>query len=83
MYKKITTTIVEEHYAPEPKAQQWEDNEEDVIKVNIPLMIRLLEFAREDAEGDVALHLIVENMIELSEYGNVLGMKDYEEITKC
>jgi len=58
------------------------DNEEDVIKLNIPLMIRLLEFAREDASKDVDLHVIVENLIDLSEEGDVLEMEDYEEIVQ-
>lgn len=58
------------------------ENEEDVIKLNVPLMIRLLEYAREDANHDVDLHVIVENLIDLSEEGEVLEMKDYSEIVK-
>jgi hypothetical protein len=58
------------------------ENEEDVIKLNVPLMIRLLEYAREDAEHDVDLHFIVENLIDLSEDGSVLEMENYPEIVK-
>lgn len=52
----------------------------DVIKVNVPLMIRLLEYARENAKGDIDLHLVVERMIDLCEEGEVLEMDDYADI---
>lgn len=55
-------------------------NEEDVIKVNVPLMIRLLEYAREDASGDVSLHYVAEKLIIMSSNGDVLTMKDYDSI---
>ena len=58
------------------------ENEEDVIKLNVPLMIRLLEYAREDANHDVDLHVIAENLVDLSEEGDVLEMKHYPEIVK-
>lgn len=58
-----------------------EQVEEDCIKINIPLMIRLLEYAREDAKDDVALHKAVERMIEISEGGEKeLKMADYKAI---
>lgn len=56
------------------------ENGGDVIKVNVPLMIRLLEYARENAKDDVDLHLIVERMIDLGEVGEALEMDDYAEI---
>jgi hypothetical protein len=52
----------------------------DVIKVNVPLLIRLLEYARENAKGDIDLHLVVERMVDLSEEGEVLEMDDYSDI---
>ena len=56
------------------------EDEEDVIHINVPLMIRLLEYARENAQQDVDLHLVTERLIELCEEGDVLEMKDYEYI---
>lgn len=91
MYKKITHNIVEEHFdhpavMPKsmlsreiPKAKEKE-NEEDVLKLNVPLMIRLLEWAREEAWRDVELHVITERLIELSEAGDTLTMSEYPEI---
>lgn len=83
LLKKITTSTVEEHFADVPKFKATPpviENDEDVIRLNVPLVIRLLEYAREDASKDVDLHLVVENMIELSEYGDVLEMEDYSDI---
>lgn len=88
LLKKITTNTVEEHFSetPIPKSKQKDydfeeyENEEDVIKLNVPLTIRLLEWAREDANKDVDLHVVTERLIELSEEGDILTMSDYPEI---
>ena len=55
-------------------------NPKDIIKVDVPLFIRLLEYAREDAKTDMDLHDVAENIIRLSETGGVLSMKDYNII---
>lgn len=91
LYKRISTTSVEEHFdntAPKqsPKFNDNYDygieNAEDIVKLNVPLLIRLLEWAREDASKDVELHEVAERLRELSEYGDVLGMEYYEDIIK-
>lgn len=86
MYKRIMHTITEEHFDQKPVENGYAkecENEEDVIKTNVPLMIRLLEYAREDAKKDVELHLVAEKLIELSEEGEVLTMEHYPEIMKA
>jgi hypothetical protein len=55
-------------------------NPKDVIKLDVPLFIRLLEYAREDAKDDMDLHRVAENVIELARYGETLGMIDYLNI---
>lgn len=55
-------------------------NAPDVIAVDVPLMIRLLEYAREDAKNDVDLHDIAEKLVQLSASGKVLSMDKYEAI---
>jgi len=55
-------------------------NPKDVIKVDVPLFIRLLEYAREDAKTDMDLHDVAENIIRLSETGKTLSMNDYDAI---
>jgi hypothetical protein len=55
-------------------------NPKDTIKLDVPLFIRLLEYAREDAKDDMDLHRVAENVIELSRFGETLGMIDYNTI---
>jgi hypothetical protein len=56
------------------------NNPVDTITVDVPLMIRLFEFAKEDAKSDLELHVATENLIRLSEGGKTLGMADYATI---
>jgi len=81
-YKRVATSIVEEHFASVPKlgAAAATVNDPDVIQLNVPLMIRLLEYAKEDAKTDMDLHMVAENLIDLSEEGEVLDMESYEDI---
>ena len=53
-------------------------NPKDTIKLDVPLFIRLLEYAREDAKSDMDLHELADNIIEMSSEGRVLSMDDYE-----
>ncbi len=55
-------------------------NPKDKITLDVPLFIRLLEYAREDAKTDVDLHNVAEKAIELSLTGNILTMTDYDQI---
>jgi len=54
-------------------------DKKDIISVDIPLMIRLLELAREDVKTDVELHQIVERLINIRNKG-VLNMNHYHYI---
>lgn len=79
MYKKITT--IEEIFDSSPVlAQNTPENEEDIVKFDVPLFIRLLEYAKEDAKTDMDLHVAAKKAIELSETGKVLTMDDYASI---
>jgi len=55
-------------------------NPRDTITVDIPLFIRLLEYAREDAQTDMDLHDVADNIISLSTSGKTLSMDDYSAI---
>jgi len=55
-------------------------NQRDTITVDVPLFIRLLEYAREDAQSDMDLHSVTENAISLSIPGKTLTMDDYSSI---
>lgn len=54
-------------------------DEPDHVQLDIPLLIRLLELAREDIKDDVTLHKVVERMITLKNQG-VLNMDHYNFI---
>jgi hypothetical protein len=51
----------------------------DVVKLDVPLFIRLLELAREDVKEDADLHDIAEAVIRLSQE-DVVTMADYDAI---
>ena len=55
-------------------------NKPDVVKMDIPLLIRLLEYAREDAKTDMDLHNVTEKLIQFSEEGDTLTMDHYDAI---
>jgi|688.fasta_scaffold1784407_2 hypothetical protein len=57
-------------------------NPTDKITLNIPLFIRLLEYAKEDAKSDIDLHNVAEKAIELSKSGRSLSMNDYNKLVK-
>lgn len=54
-------------------------NEDDVIKLNVPLFLRLVELAREDIKDDVPLHLMTEILTRISQ-DRVATTDDYENI---
>jgi hypothetical protein len=52
----------------------------DVVTLDVPLLIRIMEYAREDAKTDMDLHNVAQHMIELSKSSQTLSMNDYEHI---
>lgn len=57
-----------------------EENKLDIVRMDVPTFIRMLEFAREDAKTDMDLHVVTERVIELCNHGNLVTMHDYEDI---
>ena len=55
-------------------------NPKPTVELSIPLLLRILEFAKDDASSDEELRKVANNMIELSKYAGELGMIDYEAI---
>lgn len=51
----------------------------DKVTMDVPLLIRMLEYAKEDAKDDVELHKISERLITLSQ-NKTLTMDDYHKI---
>jgi hypothetical protein len=86
MYKKTTKTTITKEMSTSP----LEDNNDyetpegvDIILVDVPLMIRLLEYAREEATSDVNLHELATRLITKSnkwKSWKPLTMNDYASI---
>ena len=51
----------------------------DIVKLDVPLFIRLLELAREEIKQDADLHDVAEAVIKLSQ-DDVVTMADYDQI---
>lgn len=69
--------------APEVPAElpaEMPADEIDTVTLDIPLMIRLLEYAREDAQTDMDLHNVAEQLITLSKEIGTLTMDHYDSI---
>ena len=52
---------------------------EPEVRMNIPFLIRLLEYAREDVKTDIDLHKVVEKITALGD--KTITMADYKRIT--
>tara|TARA_R100001460_G_scaffold33430_2_gene65451 strand:- start:5963 stop:6199 length:237 start_codon:yes stop_codon:yes gene_type:complete len=55
-------------------------NPKTTVELSIPLLLRVLEFAKDDASSDEELRKVANNMIELSRVAGELGMIDFEAI---
>lgn len=64
----------------EAEGPSQEENPIDIISVDVPLFIRMLEFAREDASTDMDLHDLAEKAIKMSSKGEPLTMMHYDEL---
>ncbi len=51
----------------------------DIVQLDVPLFIRLLELAREDVKQDADLHDLAQKVIELSQRGPV-DMASYDQL---
>ena len=51
----------------------------DVIKINVPTFIRLMELAREDIKNDMDIHDVAEIVTKISQE-RLVTMDDYDSI---
>ena len=65
------------------KAMVKEEEQPDVIDIvtlDVPLFIRMLEYAKEEAADDMVLHDIATKTIALSKQRGILSMEDYDAL---
>lgn len=72
--------INSESYISSRKQVKESSNPTDTITMDVPLFIRMLEYAREDAKTDMDLHDVTEMATSLSADGKTLTMADYDGI---
>ena len=56
------------------------NNPTDTVSMDIPFLIRVMEYSKEDAKTDMDLHAATEKMISASKSGKTLTMDDYDSI---
>lgn len=78
VHKEISTILS----SPKPQTTVESVEGVDTVTVDVPLLIRLLEYAREDAKTDMDLHRVASRLIKLGQQGNVLTMQDYNKVVK-
>jgi hypothetical protein len=52
----------------------------DIVTLDVPLFIRMLEYAKEDAADDMDLHELATKTIALSKQRGILSMEDYNTL---
>ena len=52
----------------------------DIVTLDVPLFIRMLEYAKEDAADDMDLHDVATKTIALSKQKGILSMEDYDAL---
>jgi hypothetical protein len=52
----------------------------DTVTLDIPLLIRLLEYSREEIKTDAQLHILADKLIRASKMNDVLTMKQYSRL---
>ena len=80
MFRKIT--MIDKNILTNASIANPEEVVGDLVIVDVPLFIRLLEYAREDASNDVDLHFVAQKIIGMliEENNEPLTMEDYNEI---
>jgi hypothetical protein len=77
-FKKTIQTLTQK-YSDKSNLNEQEDAV-DTITMDIPLFLRMLEYAREDAQEDMDLHDVTEKANLLGKERGILQMEDYNEI---
>ena len=79
LYQKARTGLAK-RYGAELNEAEEETDAVDTITMDVPLFIRMLEYAREDASADVDLHDVAENAVALNKQQDILSMDDYDAL---
>ena len=76
----LTSKYTDGEEMSEEEGEEDKNNPVDVVKMDIPLFIRMLEFAREDAVDDEQLHAVTERITKMAAEGDIITMAEYDKI---
>lgn len=76
----LTSKYTDSEEMSEEEGEEDKNNPVDVVKMDIPLFIRMLEFAREDAVDDEQLHAVTERITKMAAEGDIITMAEYDKI---
>ena len=76
----LTSKYTDSEEMSEEEGEEDKNNPVDVVKMDIPLFIRMLEFAREDAVDDEQLHTVTERITKMAAEGDIITMAEYDKI---
>ena len=69
-----------QEFFSKPMGEAQQEDPTDIIAMDVPLFIRMLEYAREDAKTDMDLHNVTERAIEAVKLRGLLSMEDYNDL---
>jgi hypothetical protein len=70
-------------YKPSTPAVKFKEEEvakTDTLTIDIPMFIRLMEYAREDAKTDMDLHNVTTNLLKIKD--KTISMADYDQVVQ-
>lgn len=68
-----------EHLSAPHSSMDEAVNPTDTVKMDVPLLLRVMEYSKEDAKTDMDLHDVVTNLVDMSKTGETLTMKNYND----
>jgi hypothetical protein len=69
-----------QEFFSKPIGEATKEDPTDIIAMDVPLFLRMLEWAKEDAAEDIDLHEVTERAIEAVKLRGLLSMDDYNDL---
>jgi hypothetical protein len=69
-----------QEFFSKPMGEATQEDPTDIIAMDVPLFLRMLEWAKEEAAEDVDLHKVTERAIEAVKLRGLLSMDDYNDL---
>ena len=80
--KQLAERVLNSMYKDRRQNAQEADGDDkiDTVTMDVPLLLRIMEYAKEDAKTDMDLHNVTEKLIAFSKETDVLSMDQYDAI---